>query len=154
MDIFWLLKAGEIGNLKLGTDQSIGVAALKQLALSKTVDVSELNGVVVAISSGIEAHFVGGHMSNLVIKMAHFWGKASLFVGVPERKVNRKTSLCRVIKWLHEAGVKWKFVQKFCFGRRVELITEGNASLEFLAEAGHVVINRIHITEGDLYTDD
>jgi hypothetical protein len=152
MDIFRLLKTGELDGLLLAEEQSNVIAAMQQVT-SERVTILEMNGVLVALSDGIEAHFIDGRMSNLIIKMAHYWGNSSLTIGSLERKLHRRTSLERTIRLLDEVGVEWKFFQKYCCDKRVELITEGSASLEFIADAGHIIINRIHLTEGEVYSD-
>ena len=44
-----------------------------------------------------------------------------------------------------------KFSKNIAKIKTIELITEGSASVEFIAEGRRITINRIHLTEGDEY---
>jgi len=152
MDIYSLLKYGELGGLSLGARKKKLLATMKEVSSPGIVKELDMNGVTVVLADGIEVHLVNRRVINVILKAPNFWGRSALTVGSDERKISRSTSLGRFIELLDSAGIEWKFFQKYCHDKSIELITEGSVAIEFLANRGRVIVNRIHLTEGDSYS--
>lgn len=153
MDIYSLLKYGELWGLSLGARQTKVLTTMKQFSSSGSVTELDMNGVTVVLTDGIEVHLFNKRVINVVLKLSNYWGKSSLTVLSDEKRINHRTSLGRVVELLDNARIEWKIFQKYCHDKRVELITEGSAAIEFLADGGHIIVNRIHLTEGDRYSN-
>lgn len=151
MDIYPLLKFGKLDGVFIGARLPEVVASLNRLIPAALITEQDMNGVLVLSSELIELHFVNGALVNVIVKMSSCWGNKCLTIGSAKRKLTRRSSLEKTIALLFDAGIEWKFFQRYCNENRVELITEGSASLEFLSDAGKVTINRIHLTEGEIY---
>jgi len=151
MDIYSLLKFGKSKSLELGLDHSSVLDGLKATYSDCAIQEFEMNGVTVITCEGIEVNLVNNRVTNIIIKLNHYWGKFSLSVGSDDRKIHRKTSIQRFTNILYEAKIEWEVFKKYCQNKTIELITEGSASVEFIAEGRRITINRIHLTEGDEY---
>ncbi len=60
-------------------------------------------------------------------------------------RVDKDTTIETFIRYLHMVEVKWKTFTQYCDGNRFTILTEGDASVEFIADDGIVTINRINI---------
>ena len=107
-----------------------------------------MNGVMVLFAEWVEAHFLDDRLINLVIKVGACGRKDALRLGKARGRLNRTSSLGTTIRCLHEAGIEWCVHQPLSDGKVVTLLTEGGATIEFVADSTRLLINRIHLSEG------
>ena len=148
MDLYRLLKFGMEGPLKIGASLAQSRGALQSLFPRNTVKMENMNGMVVLFTELVELHIFGNRLVNVIIKASACRRKGELHLGEVRPSLSRTTSIETVIRLLHLANIDWCVHQPLSDGKSVTLLTEGGATIEFVAEANRMLINRIHLTEG------
>ena len=152
IDIYELLKSGDLLGVSMGSsERDISVALGKKAPEKINVGIDNL-GPIALLYGGLEFHLFDDKVINIIIKMANYQTDASnIWIGSKENTINRKTTLNKMIKILNKNKIHWEFYSKYSSGKRIELITEGSTTIEFLAEKNRILINRIHRNDEDTF---
>lgn len=148
VDIFSLLKNGNLLGISVGSSAADVHSVFGNMGIEKILRGPDERGPIALLVGGFEFHLFDDRIFNVLLKMQNYWyRRPDIFIGFEENLIYKNTSISKVIKILYLSNIEWRFYQKYCDEKRVVLITEGSATIEFLARKEKLSINRIHRSE-------
>lgn len=150
MDLQALLARSTRPPVAPGRAEARVLAWLRAGGLAATAPPQEMNGVRVHVGDHFEAHVLGGRLLNLVLKPPGRGARPgwTLGGGAQAARVHRGLAIGPMLKALARAGIAWRVDPGLSGPDSVVLVTEGNATLEFVASRAALGLNRIHVSDG------
>lgn len=152
-DIYDLLKKGILFGVSVGSSEADILSVFKRKRMSRINTGVDNRGPIALSLKGFEFHLFDNQVVNIIVHIKSYMSRREIeiVVGSPKFPINGRSNIDMVIKVLRANGIKWEFYPKYTTGKRVELITEGSATIEFLAEDEGLLINRIHRNDKDIF---
>ena len=97
IDIYSVVKYGELFNLKIGSPESDLLDLLTNEAI-EIFTVSESDGLKIIIWENIEFHLFDGAILSIIIKIKKSRSNQRFFIGDPNRKINYRSTFEKIIK--------------------------------------------------------
>lgn len=148
VDILSLLKNGDLLGISIGSSAADVHSVFGDMGIEKILRGPDERGPIALLVGGFEFHLFDDRIFNILLKMQDYWyRRPDIFIGFEENLIYKNTSISKIVKILYLLNIGWRFYQKYCEENRVVLITEGSATIEFVAIKEKLSINRIHRSE-------
>lgn len=152
MDVYELLKSGVFFGLRIGSKCDEIKRALGTNITCSRIDNFD-DDLTVYIDHITEIHCFKNEIINIIIRLNHSDAHQEVIIKSPEYRLNTGASLDDIIGLLSNSHIEWNFYTPHCHGKQLELITEGSATFEFIEFNNRMQLNRIHLSDDILFSD-